>query len=121
MVICDYCNHPAKLAAGSSIYPHRPDLYKLKFWLCDSCDAWVGCHKNSDAKPFGRLANKELRRAKSAAHAAFDPLWKGGSMSRHDAYHWLSSKMGLSFSECHIGMFDTDQCKAVIRICGESK
>lgn len=116
---CDYCGGSAALVTGAVIYPHRPDLHNLKFWHCEPCAAWVGCHKHSKSVPLGRLANAELRSAKSAAHAAFDPLWKSGGISRSDAYSWLSKKMGISGKDCHIGMFDAATCGEVIRICGE--
>jgi hypothetical protein len=92
-------------------------LADLKAWACRPCDAWVGTHKNSpEHKPLGRLANAELRKAKMAAHAVFDPLWKSGRMSRKEAYSMLSEKMSIPKDQAHIGMFDVDQCKAVVNI-----
>ena len=114
---CDYCNRPAVLVTGRETYPHRADLRKLKFWSCAACKAWVGCHKNGDGKtPLGRLANAELRAAKSAAHAAFDPLWREGAMSRSSAYAWLARQLGISAPKCHIGMFDVQTCQRVVDI-----
>lgn len=115
---CPYCGGDAELKTGQHVYPHRPDLAHLKIWACDPCDAWVGTHKNSpNNAPLGRLANAELRKAKMAAHAAFDPLWKSGQMSRSKAYALLAQKMGLPKSETHIGMFDVEQCKTVVILC----
>jgi hypothetical protein len=62
----------------------------------------------------GRLANAELRRLKQAAHAAFDPIWKAGNMTRTEAYSWLSGVLGISPANCHIGMFDDEACLAVV-------
>lgn len=123
--ICPYCFKPAELVGGSTIYPHRPDLFGLKFWNCSACDAYVGCHKkgawiterkqHSDGTlPLGRLANAELRRVKGWAHDAFDPLWRNGIMSRRDAYAWLAGRLGIQTQDCHIGMFDVAQCRSVI-------
>lgn len=118
---CDYCGREALLVSGRDIYPHRPDLYSLKFWSCSPCGAWVGCHKRSNAVPLGRLADADLRKAKSAAHAAFDPIWKSGEMHRRNAYDWLSKKLGIKFKDCHIGMFDIATCEKVVRICNEAR
>ena len=125
--ICPYCNSASVLVGGDAIYPHRPDLYQLKFWQCAPCDAFVGCHKlgaiadgvRSDGSlPLGRLANAELRKAKQSAHAAFDPLWHNGCFdSRRDAYKWLAQKLGISRKVCHIGMFDVTQCHMVVSHC----
>jgi hypothetical protein len=119
---CDYCYFEAELVSGDKIYPHRGDLFSKMFWRCVSCDAYVGCHPGT-SQPLGRLANAELRRAKQAAHKAFDPLWQSGKMSRTQAYRRLAEQMGMSQKECHIGMFTTQQCeeaiKAVLRIAVE--
>lgn len=113
---CDYCNKPASLIFGAQLYPHRRDLVDKRFWHCAECKAWVGCHAGKQNKPLGRLANAELRKAKQAAHAAFDPVWRSGRMKRKDAYAWLADELGISFANCHIGMFDVDGCKAVIAV-----
>ncbi len=121
-VICPYCDRDAALVSGRSIYPHRPDLFNRYFYLCDPCGAYVGCHRPSKkygvgTVPLGRLANAELRRFKSRAHEAFDPLWKSNGRKRNDVYRWLAERMGITRNECHIGMFDIAQCEQVIKIC----
>lgn len=110
--ICPYCNEFSKPVTGKEVYPHRKDLYKLSFYSCNDCSAYVGAHKGT-TKPLGRLANKELRKAKSAAHRAFDPLWKLGDMKRKEAYKWLASMLNIDGSDCHIGMFDVETCEQV--------
>jgi len=74
-----YCRAAALLVSGAVLYPHREDLAELKFWQCEPCKAYVGCHRagvghGDGSKPLGTLANEELRRARNRAHAAFDPL-----------------------------------------------
>jgi hypothetical protein len=106
---CPYCGQEPIRTTGQEIYPHRPDLYHKKFILCRPCHAYCGCHQ--DEKPLGRLADSTLRKDKQKAHAAFDPLWKEKHMSRNQAYKWLSKVMQICKKECHIGMFNTQQCK----------
>lgn len=114
-VECPYCGSRASNVTGADIYPHRPDLASKRFFACNPCGAWVGCHP--DGKPLGRLANAELRRAKQYVHAAFDPLWRGRKMSRSGAYAWLARALNISTAECHIGMFDVERCRAAYRAC----
>ena len=118
--ICPYCGRPAELVDGRKVYPHRKDLYRLKFWLCSIGHepAYVGCHKGGDGcRPLGRLADAELRAAKSRAHRAFDPLWRDGLFrSRAKAYLWLSHVLGIPASETHIGMMDVETCDRVEEI-----
>ncbi|EIC84043.1 zinc-finger-containing protein [Serratia sp. M24T3] len=116
-VVCDYCGKTAAFVTGRKIYPHRPDLSLLHFYQCEPCKAYVGCHKGSNGVPLGRLANAELRAAKSKAHAAFDPIWKGRSMSRGSAYSWLAKSLGIPQQECHIGMFNIEMCEQVVIAC----
>lgn len=116
-VICDYCKNPAQLVNGKQIYPHLPHLWEKMFWHCDPCKAYVGCHKNSqDHKPLGSLANAELRYWKRKAHASFDPIWQNGEIKRREAYKLLAQKMEIKFKDCHIGMFDIEQCREVVKI-----
>lgn len=116
---CPYCGNWSQKVTGEKIYPHRPDLYGKKFYLCEPCDAYVGCH--SDGKPMGRLANLRLRQLKSMAHAVFDPLWKSKALSRTKAYAWMATRMDLEIHHCHIGHFDEDQCLSVIFIINSDR
>jgi hypothetical protein len=118
-VVCPYCQSQAEKVTGEKIYPHRPDLYHKTFWECEPCDAYVGCHPNTDT-PLGRLADIELREAKMRAHAVFDPIWKGGDMKRGEAYGWLAKQLGIKKQECHIGMFDVETCERVVVVCAQT-
>jgi len=130
-VICPYCDKPAPLVTGAVVYPHRPDLFTKLFYQCKPCDALVGCHPKAglDGRgglgdgtvPLGRLANAELRRAKQAAHTAFDPLWQSRQMSRRSAYKWLAESLGIEKKNAHIGMFDVQECRAVVAAVKEKK
>ena len=126
-VLCDYCGGAAKLVGGEVIYPHRPDLAELKFWHCAPCRAYVGCHRKNKKhgqdgmQPLGRLANAELRRAKSRVHAAFDPLWKDKNMTRREAYVWLAGRLNIPVDDCHIGMFDVRTCDRAVSVIQERK
>jgi hypothetical protein len=67
--------------------------------------------------PLGRLANAELRKAKMAAHEAFDPVWKTKRMKRGEAYAWLAKKLRVNKDGCHIGVFDVEMCRRVVVVC----
>lgn len=113
-IICNYCQQPAQLVGGDVVYPHRRDLYGLRFYYCNPCGAWVGCHPGT-TRPLGRLANAELRQAKVEAHAAFDPLWRSGRKKRKEAYAWLAQQIGVE--RIHIGECDVETCRRVVEIC----
>lgn len=105
---CIECANTAKLVTGQRIYPHRRDLYSRHFYLCQ-CGAYCGTHKGT-TRPLGYPCGPETRKARSAAHAAFDPLWRGKSapMRRDEAYKWLAGKLGIPRGDCHIGMMNAD-------------
>jgi hypothetical protein len=115
-MLCDYCGKAAELLGGEQIYPHIPRLLGARYWRCVPCGAHVGCHAGT-AAPLGRMANKELRAARVAAHAAFDPFWQSGVMTRRAAYGWLATRLELPFAKTHIGYFDLDLCRRVVQIC----
>jgi hypothetical protein len=113
MITCHYCDQRAQLVGGEAIYPHRPDLFDKKFYLCTPCNAYVGCHAGT-ANPLGILAKPELRVFKSRVHALFDPYWRDQSMRRSQAYQWLATGLRIPTAECHIGMFDEARCLAAL-------
>ena len=130
--ICPYCGQQARLFNGLSVYPHRQDLKMLRFWMCKPCDAYVGCHKkgvwvetregrvtSDGTMPFGRLANAELRKAKQEAHSAIDWVWEyeeNKPKSRKAMYRRLADELGIDIHDCHIGAFDVERCREVVRI-----
>lgn len=111
---CIECGGLASLVDGKAIYPHRPDLYAKSFYRCE-CGAYCGCHPKT-IKPLGYPCGPTTRKARSAAHAAFDPLWRKGTMNRRDAYLWLAKHMNIPAASCHIGMMTEDQAKKVVEI-----
>jgi hypothetical protein len=117
VVICPYCNKPARLVDSRGIYGPRA-LQLGNFWQCRPCDAYVGCHGFTN-RPLGTLANAELRAARKEAHGFFDGLWRRGGKfaNRREAYKWLANKMGKSGNKTHIAMFDVGECKKVVELC----
>ena len=100
-------NTDAKLTNGKEIYPHRKDLYNLKFWKCDTCQNYVGCHKNNDkAIPLGNIPTPEIRKLRIKIHDMLDPLWKNGKIKRGEIYRILSEKL-------KIDSFHTSEIKSI--------
>lgn len=116
-ITCPYCHEEAEFIDSVHVYKIRS--YGM-IYACRPCHAWVGVHKGTRI-PLGRLANKELRQAKMAAHAAFDPLWRNAGKDRGQAYGWLSQMLGIDRKECHIGMFDVEMCNLVVEVCSDPR
>lgn len=118
---CPYCYKSTELVDSKIFYGRSYGMV----WACIPCNAWVGTHENSGQhKALGRLANAELREWKKRAHNSFDPLWKekvsagaDRQTERNKAYGWLAKWMNINRNYCHIGMFDVEQCKTVVKIC----
>ena len=122
--ICPYCGREAEYVDSARVYGGVSYGF---IWKCPDwprCNSYVGVHKGTKT-PLGRMADKELRQAKQLAHSFFDPLWQrkrdkeqcSASVARNAAYDWLSGQMGIEVIDCHIGMFDVEQCQKVIEIC----
>lgn len=124
---CEECGSTARIAGARRVYPFHRELWHLTIWLCD-CGAYVGCHPNS-RRPLGTCAGKELRRARRMLHEErVDPIWKNAillypgdkdakaqaiirSTARRRTYDFLAEKLGITREECHIAMFDIEQCR----------
>jgi hypothetical protein len=64
----------------------------------------------------GTMADQALRELRVRVHGTFDPVWKGGEMSRTEAYRWMSQWLGVPAAECHIGMFDEATCRRALEV-----
>ena len=84
-------------------------------WRETGCTGSHGCHP--DGSPLGIPANKETKQARIAAHEAFDALWEHGTISRDQAYRWLSKEFGR---DAHISKMDIEDCQRVIELVDET-
>lgn len=125
--ICGYCNMQTEIKTGQSVYPHRRDLYELNFWVCPNCGAYTGCHKKSARTkykgqtivsdgtiPLGIPANTGLRKLRMQAHDLFDPVWRGGAISRRKAYSKMATHLGIPIDDCHISHFNETEIRHFI-------
>ncbi len=64
------------------------------------------------AEPGSRLA--QLRQE---AHRRLDVYWEFGWVARSEAYALLAQRLGVPQHECHIGMFNEEECERVIAVC----
>ena len=111
---CPHCGGPCVIVNNCEIYGREFGEWPWAV-LCTGCRAYVGLHPFTGI-PLGTLATPAIRKARSAAKDAFQPLWQSGRMSRSDAYAWLAGALGIAkVEECHIGWFDVEQCQAVVR------
>lgn len=94
----------ARLTDGQEIYTHRPDLYQLPFWICDSCGNFVGCHHKTEnrTRPLGCIPTPELKEERKKIHSILDPLWKEGHVKRSDIYRKLSKDLGWKYHTAKI-------------------
>jgi len=106
---CPFCGGKVEWVENKQIYGKNYGKSYM-IWLCKPCDAYVGCHNNTE-KPLGTLANKETREARKKAHAVFDPLWVSGRMSRKKAYRFLSDSFGKNV---HIAQSNVATCFEII-------
>lgn len=120
---CCECNAVAVLTTSQRIYPRRPDLWNRSMWLCE-CGSYTGCHAGTE-QPLGRPAGPETRKARTAAHAAFDPLWQAKmriancskSKARRAGYLWLAGELDLDPEDCHIAAMTRAYALRVVEVC----
>lgn len=106
----------ARLTNGFEVYPHRNDLYRYPFWICDTCNNFVGCHHRTAnrTKPLGCIPNEEIRNARRHLHALIDPVWKSGLVTRNFFYKHISKLIGKEFHVAEIRSIE--EARQVCRI-----
>lgn len=89
----------ARLTDGKEVYPQRPDLADLPFWICPSCSNFVGCHHKTDNRtaPLGVIANAEVKHIRIKIHNILDTLWKEGTHTRAEIYRMMSERCGWHY------------------------
>jgi len=90
-------------------------FYGCVTWHNTRCKGSHSAHQGTGL-PMGVPATKDTKKLRQDAHLTFDQLWKTGRMKRKEAYTWLADKMGLDKDQAHIGAFDDNQCRQVIKI-----
>lgn len=123
---CCGCNDytQAELVGGEKIYPHRPDLYGLKFYQCPRCKNYVGTHKQwgkgTDGRQYniralGCIPTPELKNARHKIHEILDPLWKGKrSGTRKRLYKTLSDELGYEYHTANTRTIE--ECRTVYKL-----
>ena len=114
---CIHCESLCRRTDGREIYPHLPHLYDKIIFVCDHCDARVGCHPGTD-RPLGFAGNEATRVARKKLHnLMLDPLWKRfptkpeRDRARSRTYKFLAKALGIEPRECHTGMFTVERCR----------
>lgn len=116
------CKYPCLCGGKMTL---RDSEYGLYYGCANfpNCGGKVGAHQDS-GEPLGTPADDETKKARIEAHEWFDRLWaREGKISkdfipmrRGQAYAWLRNRMGLDRDECHIGLFNKEQCAEVVRL-----
>lgn len=87
------------------------------FWSCHTYPKCNGSHgAHPDGTPLGIPANKETKEWRIKAHNEFDKLWKSKGYKRSTCYRLLQELMDMTPDEAHIGRFNINQCKTLIKI-----
>ena len=61
------------------------------------------------------MADGKLRALRTAAHHAFDKLYRNGFMTRQEAYMWLANLISAPLGQAHIGYLGEYYCNLVIQ------
>lgn len=116
---CRYCGSPVAFCSNSELYGKEYGGWPYGYY-CGFCTAYVGCHPSTRV-PLGTMATAALRKKRAAAHNAFDPLWRSKVMSRTKAYSRLAHEMGIRRQDCHIALFEAEDCDKAIAVAERLK
>lgn len=118
---------PTCYCGAQTVYQDSKDYYHGKSygmrWICErwpQCHGSVGAHP--DGTPLGTIPDGETKALRSQCHAVADPIWRDSRFTaaerrylRGSVYRWMQAITGLSQDECHIGMFDAEQCRYLLK------
>lgn len=119
MTVCPKCGQPVERVTGKTIYPNHSKLHDRRFLACLICD--VRAPLNRKGKPTAALADGPTRKLRQQAHAAFDPLWQRGGMTRSAAYAWLRCTLGMTERDCHMAWMGAADLRKVIEVCRQKE
>lgn len=106
---CPYCSKLAIWCENKEIYGKNYGKSYMVY-LCKDCDAYVGCHKNSEI-PLGTMATRELRTLRNKVHKLIDPLWQEKGMNRKEMYKILNDYFG---KQIHVAESNEETCTRII-------
>lgn len=89
-----------EIVSGETIYPHRPDLYNLKFVRHSECGNYTGYYQGE----YPTLPNKHIRQCRLMAHRMLNSIWKDRK-NRKKYYAFMSNNFNKSF---HWGEIKSD-------------
>jgi hypothetical protein len=120
---CPYCNQPARFSWLSVVIPKATG----RVWACFECNAWTKADEETQ-KPYGRMANKELRELRSKVFNALKPiiaqnftLDPEGSVrteidAREACFRWIAER--LNVKKFWLSWSTKEDCEKVLNICG---
>lgn len=116
---CPYCGAKARLTTCREIYGDTATEPDELVYVCGNyqkgCDAYVKTYKGTN-KPYGNLANAQLRKRRILAHRSMDQVIKAGIMDKHTIYDYLETTFNTPRGKFHIGSSGEYYCDETIRI-----
>lgn len=112
--LCDNCGSDFVFLTTRDIYSHRQSSGWTVIYYCGDCTASVGTHPDT-TEPLGRMATAKTRYLRAKAHAAFDPIWRCGFMTRDGAIRWAAKEM-MVLDELHISTLSDDQLLTLTKL-----
>lgn len=125
LIWCTACGKEvdARLTDGKEMYPHRPDLADLPFWVCETagCKAFVGTHHKTKnrLKPLGFLATPEIKKWRMIIHGILDPLWKEKKAKRGELYEEIGRELGRTYHTAEI--YNVEEARQIYEIVKKIK
>ena len=104
---CPYC-HKSHIKLMTQIEFWKKDFDGGKLYVCQNCEARVGCHKGTDM-PMGPLSDEECRQLRMEIHKIIDSKWSTKEQ-RQKVYEELAIKYGKPF---HIGWLDKNRARFI--------
>lgn len=89
-----------RLTTGKEVYPDKPDLKRRRFYICDSCKGFIGCHDWKKCKnvPIGSIPTPEIAEKRREVFEALKPIIDAKVISKKRLYNELGKALDKDFN-----------------------
>lgn len=89
-----------RLTNGKEVYPDKPELKRRRFYVCDTCKGFIGCHDWKKCKnvPIGSIPTKELAEKRKEVFEELKPIIDAKVLSKKRLYGELGKALGKDFN-----------------------
>lgn len=125
-IFCCQCEKEVEvlLKYGVDIQLNKHEFKDIPYWVCITCNNYVGCHKDIKLTPLGVIGTPEIRKKRQLIHSAINYILKQAKKKNKkiiikNIYCYLSKKLGSPYHASNLR--SVNDCENIINIMCDEK